>query len=96
MLLVEDGEVSVEEGQVVVTNRAGSKSTSVSGPAVKCREGTIDFDDLVPTAIVTISADDMERSHARRAGYFADRTSVYSRRGGPQTTLESDRVHSAG
>lgn len=59
-------DVSVEDGRVLVTNRAGSRSTSVLGPAVKRREGTVEYRNLVRTAIVTISAGDMNE---RRGPY---------------------------
>jgi predicted GIY-YIG superfamily endonuclease len=54
----QDG-LSLEDGQVKLTNRAGTVSTSVLGPAVKRREGTVEYRDLRRTAIVTIVAKDM-------------------------------------
>lgn len=70
-------EVSVKDGQVLVTNRAGTKSTSVLGPAVKRREGAVDFESLRRTAIVTISAEDMDE---RRGPYGGIEGAVFSQR----------------
>src|SRR5699024_12021323 len=63
-----EGGVSVSDGQVRVANRAGVGSTSVLGPAVKRKKGTVSFDSLSGTAIVTISAghmDDRDRKSTR-------------------------------
>ena len=66
-----EGGVSVSDGQVRVANRAGVGSTSVLGPAVKRKKGTVSFDSLSGTAIVTISA-----------GHMDDRRGPYGGAGG--------------
>lgn len=81
-------DVSVEDGQVLVTNRAGSKSTSVLGPAVKRREGTVEFHGLVRTAIVTIAAGDMDR---RRGPYGGTDGAAFSVRAQKWWTVAADK-----
>ena len=72
-----EGGVSVSDGQVRVANRAGVGSTSVLGPAVKRKKGTVSFDSLSGTAIVTISAGHMDD---RRGPYGGAGGAVFSQR----------------
>ncbi|WP_143468022.1 hypothetical protein [Kocuria massiliensis] len=86
-------DVLVEDGRVLVTNRAGSRSTSVLGPAVIRREGTVDYHNLVRTAIVTISAGDMNE---RRGPYGGTDGAAFSERAQKWWTVAADkqsRIH---
>lgn len=79
------GDVDVEDGRVLVTNRAGVKRTSALGPAVLRREGSIDYSELRRTAIVTISDRDLEGRRGpyggREAAEFSERARQYWRVG---------------
>jgi len=70
-------EMSVADAEIQITNRAGTISASALGPAVKRRDGTIDFKSLVGTAIVTIKAEDMDD---RRGPYGGLEGAVFSKR----------------
>ena len=60
-----------------MTNRAGVGRTSVLWPAVKRRKGTVDFHGLTGTAIVTISAKEIDE---RRGPYGELKGQVLSER----------------
>lgn len=67
----------VTDGLVQVTNRASVRSTSILGPAVKRRRGTVDFQRLSGTAIVTITAEAMDD---RQGPYGGLEGAVFSQR----------------
>lgn len=69
--------VSVDDGQVQVTNRAGTESTKALGPAVSRREGEIEFESLSRTAIVTIATEEMNE---RPGPYGGNAPAMFSER----------------
>lgn len=70
-------DVSINDGQVQVTNRAGTESTKVLGPAVPRREGEIEFESLSQTVIVTIKPEEMNE---RPGPYGGQAPAMFSER----------------
>lgn len=70
--------IEVQDNGLSYTNRAGTKSTTVLGPAIYYRPGeTVDYEDLTNTAIVRIAADSIDDRPSPFGGLggaqFADR-----------------------
>ncbi|QTX05174.1 GIY-YIG nuclease family protein [Agromyces archimandritae] len=68
---------SAPDGTVQLTNRAGTDSTAVLGPAVKRQDGKVEFTSLTNTVIVTIRADKMDE---RPGPYGGNGGAVFSQR----------------
>jgi hypothetical protein len=83
-----ESEISADDTRVRVTNRAGTESTTVLGPAVKRREGTVRFGDLTRTAIVTIRAGEMDD---RSGPYGGSEGAVFSERARKWWTVAADK-----
>ncbi|MEL4356706.1 MULTISPECIES: hypothetical protein [unclassified Luteococcus] len=64
-----DPDLEFKEDRVLVTNRAETEQSSLLGPAVFRREGSIRFDDLRNTSIVTITADQIDERPSPYGGH---------------------------
>lgn len=83
-----EGEVWVGDGQVRVANSAGVDSTTVLGPAVRRRTGTVSFSSLTETAIVKIAAQERDD---RPGPYGGIEGAVFSRRAQKWWTVAADK-----
>lgn len=72
-------DISVNEDGYVTVNRAGTSATQVLVPAILRREGTLDYESLHGTVIVTIAADEMDARPAPYGGVSAARFSERAR-----------------